>query len=134
MKNKLSARRGAAGWIILILALCFAVLVGVFITLSHDDKELERQRAVKYVTSMVSVDTLGSVPRVDTEVIYDYGEDVLIAVRYRIETEGKEPVTGSYLLHMSDLSQQVYHISDERVYDYDYSKEKHLFARDWGIL
>ena len=134
MKSKLSSRRGLAGWLIVVLVLAFAVTVGVFIALTHEDKDRERDRAVKYVTSLVSVNTQGYVPTVETEVLHDYGEHVLLVARYKLEYEGLEPVSGSYLLDISDLSQQVYHISEEYPYDHDFTGQFHLQAREWGII
>lgn len=134
MVRKLSNRRGLAGWVILALVLAFAVMVGVFITLTHRDKDRERDRAAEYVTDMLAVDTLSAVPKVETEVVYDYGERVLIAARYKIEVEGQETISGSRLLDISDLSQQVYDVSEEYPYDYDYASIAHIFARQWGII
>ncbi len=134
MKSKLSSRRGWAGWLIIALVLALAVTVGVFITLTHRDKERERDRAVKYVTTLVTEKTQGCVPTVETQVLHDYGEHVLLAARYKLESEGRETISGSYLLDISDLSQQIYHISEEYPYDHDFTELLHLQAREWGII
>lgn len=133
MGNKLRSRGGAAGWAVVALALAFAVLVGVYIALAHRDKDRERERAAEFVAGMVAADIDGYTPRVETEVVRDFGEKVLIAARYRIEIEGEETVSGSYLLNISDLSQQVYDVSDEYEYDHDFAPAVHSFARRWGI-
>ncbi len=131
--KKLRERDGLAGWLIVgLLLLCVAV-VCVLVAMSARDKSLEFDRAEKYVVTMIAVDTDGLVPKVEPELVKDYGEHVLVAARYKIEVEGRETVAGSYLLDISDSSQQVYNISEEYEYDYDYKATAHRFAAQWGI-
>ncbi len=131
--KKLRERNGLSGWLIALFLLICAGLVCVLVAVSVQDRSLEYDRAVKFVTSNITVDTLGSVPKVETEFIKDYGEHVFIAARYKIEVEGKPTVSGSYLLDISDSSQQVYNVSEEFEYDYDYKSAAHRFALDWAV-
>ena len=123
--KKLRERNGLSGWLIALFLLICAGLVCVLVAVSVQDRSLEYDRAVKFVTSNITVDTLGSVPKVETEFIKDYGEHVFIAARYKIEVEGKPTI--------SDSSQQVYNVSEEFEYDYDYKSAAHRFALDWAV-
>lgn len=131
--KKLRNNSGLSGWLIVLMLLVCAALVCVLVAVSVQDRSLEYDRAIKYVTSNMAVDTLGYVPKVEPEFVKDYGEHVFIAARYKIEIEGKPTVSGSYLLDISDSSQQVYHISEEFEYDYDYKSAAHRFALEWDV-
>ena len=132
MKKKiLSDNRGFTGWVIVTAILVFAVAVGIFIVAARDDKTREYQVCEERVKTMVW-EKYGFYPAMESETARDYG-DVLVAVRFKTDSPELEYRAGSYLFNISDNSQQVYNVSEEYPYDYDFASAAHRFAADWGV-
>lgn len=132
IKNKLGSDRGLAGWLIIVMILVFTVLVGGLITWTNNDKGSEYATCAERVSGLVR-EQYGFIPATECETVYDYGEHVLVAVRFRPDTLEGESREGSYLFDISDSSQQIYNMSEEYPYDYDFASDFNRFAVQWGV-
>lgn len=132
VRGKLSDRRGLAGWLIVAMMLVFTLVVAGFITANHNDKEREYAACRERVDALVR-EEYGFIPETQCETVVDFGENVLIAARFKPSNDDAEYHEGSYLFNISDNSQQVYNMSEEYPCDYDYSTYAYHLAREWGI-
>ncbi len=124
---------GFTGWPIVVALLIVVIVIGTLFSVNRDDKSRETDRAEKTVVSMLTVETGGYVPAVETGVIKDYGECVLIYARFRLDIPEAAYSDGSYILSVSDSTQQIYNVSEKLPYDADFTAEGRRLASQWGV-
>ena len=94
-------------------------------------KGKELKAAEKRVTSLVT-QNYETIPTVQSEVLKDIGNHVLIIVKFEVEVSGTL-FDGSYLIDVSDTNQIILRMSDELPKDYDYEGNLDQIIAIWGI-
>lgn len=113
-----------------------AVVVGIILIVLNAGRALlgkgkELKAAEKQVISLVT-QNYGTIPAVQSEVLKDIGNHVLVIVKFEVEVSGTV-LDGSYLVDVSDTNQIMLRRSDELPKDYDYEGNLDEIIAIWGI-
>lgn len=129
--KKRQKNAGAAGVAVVILILVCAVLVVTMIRLNAESDQRELDAADAYVTELVK-QQYDAVPECDCQVLFKKGEHTLVTVVFSFDTAlgGR---AGAYLLDVSNMSQQVYHVAGELPADYDFKPDLGRYRLEWCV-